>query len=400
MEQKARMGGTPGKAPVGYLNVREIGVDGFEYRTIAIDENKAPDVQWAFRAYAAGLHSIEEMTDALESRGLTSKPHRRGGRPKPMAVSAVGRMLRNPYYIGKVVYKGEVFDGNHEPLISLQLFDQVQELLTAKNTSGSRRRVHRHPLKGMLTCEHCKGRVYMTKAKNRHGSVYSYFFCRGRQKGVCEVPYLSVDQIVEKVYALHELESEITAEQLKTLDAWVADGIEEMSKGQKTAAVQAEKDLERSKRQRDKLLRLYYDEDIDRDTFRTEQQRLDDTERAARLRLAETATGLEEVGRRVSKTAALLQSWPERMRSAKPETQDRFHDAFYETFGISLGDDDSGAVVTAEPREHTKILKQTLTRIAEVLAKNENEPEKAAAFSGSNMSLLVPRTGFEPVLPA
>ena len=47
--QKAKNGGTPGKAPLGYLNVRHV-INGLEGRTVEIDPERAPLMAWAFKA--------------------------------------------------------------------------------------------------------------------------------------------------------------------------------------------------------------------------------------------------------------------------------------------------------------------------------------------------------------
>lgn len=56
MTQKAKRGGTPTRAPLGYLNTREI-YQGREIRTVVVDSDRAPLVQWAFEAYATGNYS-------------------------------------------------------------------------------------------------------------------------------------------------------------------------------------------------------------------------------------------------------------------------------------------------------------------------------------------------------
>src|SRR5205814_1142995 len=53
MTQKAKVGGTPGRAPIGYLNTRRR-IDGREVRTVVVDPERAPLVQWAFEAYSTG----------------------------------------------------------------------------------------------------------------------------------------------------------------------------------------------------------------------------------------------------------------------------------------------------------------------------------------------------------
>ncbi|HZQ64979.1 MAG TPA: recombinase family protein [Gaiellaceae bacterium] len=50
LQEKARRGGTPGHAPLGYLNSRTR-VDEREVKTIELDPERAPHIKWAFEAY-------------------------------------------------------------------------------------------------------------------------------------------------------------------------------------------------------------------------------------------------------------------------------------------------------------------------------------------------------------
>ena len=70
--QKAKTGGTPTRAPIGYLNVRKL-IEGREIRTVEIDPERAPHVQWGFTAYATGAYTLQ---DALTDRGLLTRPTR------------------------------------------------------------------------------------------------------------------------------------------------------------------------------------------------------------------------------------------------------------------------------------------------------------------------------------
>lgn len=51
--QKAKMGGTPFLAPLGYLNVRRL-AEGLEIRGIEIDPERAPLIIRMFDAHATG----------------------------------------------------------------------------------------------------------------------------------------------------------------------------------------------------------------------------------------------------------------------------------------------------------------------------------------------------------
>lgn len=70
--QKARAGGSPHKAPIGYLNVRQH-IDDRAVRTIAIDPDRAPLITYAFQAHATGTYSLHQLLDELTDLGLTNR---------------------------------------------------------------------------------------------------------------------------------------------------------------------------------------------------------------------------------------------------------------------------------------------------------------------------------------
>lgn len=105
MTQKATNAGTIGKAPIGYLNVRVRDELGREVRTVQLDSDRAPLIEWAYKAYASGSWTVSQLHDELTSRGLISLPTPKNP-SKPLAVSSVHRMLTNPYYKGDVIYRG------------------------------------------------------------------------------------------------------------------------------------------------------------------------------------------------------------------------------------------------------------------------------------------------------
>jgi site-specific DNA recombinase len=55
---------------------------------------------------------LEELTD----RGLTSVPGPRRVE-KPLELSHLHRLLRHPFYVGVVRYKGVLYPGRHEPVV-------------------------------------------------------------------------------------------------------------------------------------------------------------------------------------------------------------------------------------------------------------------------------------------
>ena len=203
MGQKAKNGGTLGKAPIGYLNTLER-LDGREFRSIGIDAERSPFVQLAFRLYADGDHTIDNIVDELTDRGLTTRPTR--SRPAgPVSASKLAAMLHDRYYLGIVTYQGQEYPGRHEPLIDENLFQRVQDLLETRGFSGERRRTHHHYLKGSLWCGRCHRsdgavrRMILQRAVGRAKHEYFYFLCRGTQDGVCDARYSNVIGVEGKV---------------------------------------------------------------------------------------------------------------------------------------------------------------------------------------------------------
>lgn len=74
MTQKASMGGTPAKAPLGYLNVRTTDAKGHEIRDVTVDPERADPITFAFTAYATGDWTLSSLAAELEARGLTTRP--------------------------------------------------------------------------------------------------------------------------------------------------------------------------------------------------------------------------------------------------------------------------------------------------------------------------------------
>ncbi len=212
MHQKAKSGGCPGRAPIGYRNTREA-IEGKSIARVVVDEKTAALVQFAFRLYATGNYSLTELRDILERRGLRALPW--GNRPsKPISRSQVAHMLSNKFYIGIVKFKDIEYQGLHEPIIDKNLFYRVQETFKARDQAGERKRKRPHYLKGTLFCGECGSKLSILWAKGKYG----YFYCLGQKRhNGCTQPYFQVDVIEDKVEKLYK-KMQITPEWTKRLE--------------------------------------------------------------------------------------------------------------------------------------------------------------------------------------
>jgi site-specific DNA recombinase len=201
MEAKAARGGTPGRAPLGYLNIREI-VEGREIRTVALDPDRSPLVKMLFERYATGQHSFKELREIATAAGLKTRPTRKHPAGTPVSIHKIGQILTDPYYLGTVTFNGIEYPGRHEALIDRALFDKVQTVLTEQRGAGVRERKWDHYLKGLVWCGRCGRRLIVERAKSKTGRLYFYYLCMGRnENGTCDLPRFAVADVETAVSA-------------------------------------------------------------------------------------------------------------------------------------------------------------------------------------------------------
>jgi site-specific DNA recombinase len=153
-----------GPVPLGYAAVD---------KKIAVVPAEAEAVRTIFARYLE-LGSIRALADDLDRRGIRSKPRRLsngrtlGGRR--FGVGALAYLLKNRFYLGEVVYRGEVHRGAHEPILDRALFEAVQARLTAQAVA---RRCRLAILSGRLF-DNWGNRMSPTHA-NKGGVRYRYY---------------------------------------------------------------------------------------------------------------------------------------------------------------------------------------------------------------------------------
>jgi site-specific DNA recombinase len=178
MNEKIAQGWLPGTPPLGYRNVVHGGK-----RIQVIDPDVAPLIRKLFELYATGGYSLRTLAVEAEQMGVRT----RFGRP--LAISHLNKMLRHPYYIGKLPWDGKIYDGAHEPLISVELFEKVQDLLSGRRNYTIRRRKHSPLFQGLFRCEECDGMITWELHKGRY-----YGRCKG-DRGCTRKKYARQDEV-------------------------------------------------------------------------------------------------------------------------------------------------------------------------------------------------------------
>lgn len=177
--QKVKSGIWPMVAPVGYLNDHAS-------KTIHPDPLRGPLIRKAFELYATGEYTLDRLTETVNDLGLIS----RSG--DSLSRSQYHRLLRNPIYHGLIDYKGELYQGKHEPLITKALFDAVG--LIATETSKPRNPKFKPYLyRGLIRCGEC-GRLVTTETQKGN----NYLRCSKWHMN-CSQPYLREERLADQI---------------------------------------------------------------------------------------------------------------------------------------------------------------------------------------------------------
>ncbi len=364
--QKAKTGGTPTRAPIGYLNVRKT-IEGHEIRTVEIDPERAPHVRWAITAYATGAYTLDTLQDALTDRGLVTRPT--PTRPaKPLSRSQLAALLVNPYYVGIVRYAGVEYDGNHEPLIDKTTFQRARAVLEAHGHAEERDRKHDHYLKGTLYCGRCNSRMSLTHAKG-NGGTYPYFFCIGRtRRNGCQQPYIptnTIEHAVEHLYA-HVAPS---AKQIRTIRAKLDHALAGMRTQAEQETARQQRRLAKLTDERTKLLHAYYQGAIPLDLLHQEQDRIAGQITSAEAQLAIAQRSATDVQSTLDKALDLLAGCQRAYTNAPAHLRRQWNQALF--LRLHVHDQDIQHAEIAEP--FATLANPTLTT---ALDHHEKQPHK------------------------
>lgn len=389
MSQKAKTGGTPGRAPIGYLNRGIINEDGREVRTVVVDEQRAALISWAFRTYAEGQHTVRELAEEAAARGLGS-PATPSRPSRPVDATMLHKILSNPYYKGEVRFQGATYPGRHQPLVDAATWQRVQDLM-ASRVLGEKIRKHHLYLKSSVFCGKCGSRLIVHMPKNRHGTVYEYYICSGRhsRRNGCDQRSLPVGLVENKVVELYkrlQLEPEAREIVRRQLKVELERGSLEARKAQRDLALEQSRLDARSR----KLLDAHLDGALPADLYKEEQQAISRQLAAVVERLQNLTVRFDELERNLETAIELTASCYEAYRRAPDALRRIYNQAFFTRILIWEEEPASG--------ELQDLFELVLTISAETQAQERQEAENTgfSASKGSKDEHLVPLEGFEP----
>lgn len=129
-------------------------------------ETEAPILKKIFEWYTVGELQEDGSYLRLGVSRIATKlnrmavPTKKGG----VWVSATLRdFIKNPVYIGKTKWKGSFYDGQHEPLISVETFELAQEIIKMHHVPAPDRTKITNPLAGLMVCGKCGRKMVRRK---------------------------------------------------------------------------------------------------------------------------------------------------------------------------------------------------------------------------------------------
>lgn len=202
MVSNAKAGLWNGRPPVGYLMGLAIDPINGKGHRLVLDPAKAPLVTRLFELAATGKYSLNQLRIEAERMGL------RFAGERPISRTRVGTILRNPAYVGDVVYgrtphgrfqarhhadesEWAVHQDAHPAITDRETFRLVQETLRRNKAPGFQAGVRgsQYFLTGLVVCGDCGSRMYGGAGGNGRGKYrFTQYSCvRGSEYGNCTV---------------------------------------------------------------------------------------------------------------------------------------------------------------------------------------------------------------------
>lgn len=401
--QKAKNGGTPFRAPLGYLNVRDV-IDGRIIRTVAVDPDRAPLIRYAFEEYASGNWTLRALLADLTAKGLTSRPTPKQPE-KPLYLATLADMLHNRYYMGLLAYRGIENAGRHEPLVASETFQRVQTVLKLHAHEAEKARKHPHYLKGTVYCARCEARLCITHAKGR----YVYFFCLERQRGrPCPQRYVPVDAVEDSLID-HYAHVQVDPATMAMLQERLAEQIDKAGALTRREVTRQKRRLATADAHKEKLMHAYYKGAIDVEMLRKEQERIQREVESAHAVWQAAEIDKQDVEETLARAIAIAMNLKDAYREASPGKRKLLNRALFERVLVcdtSIASADlappfASLLSTELPRkleEPDSFARELGPFFRQASQAGSNSFQSVFTGTGSNNGILVDLNGLEPVL--
>ena len=164
-----------GPVPLGYDVVE---------RKLVPNEQEAQTVRHIMQRYL-DLGTVKALVAELDAQGYLTKVQIRTSTANKGGCAfrrgTLYHLLSNRIYRGEIVHKGVSYAGEHEPIVPLDLWDDVQSALANRSQGGTSRRVAKHPSLPIGMVRDGEGREMTPSHTNRGNRRFRYYVTRPDQ---------------------------------------------------------------------------------------------------------------------------------------------------------------------------------------------------------------------------
>lgn len=242
---RLKQGLFPMPAPVGYL-------DCGQGKPKKPHPAYAPLVKQAFELYSTGNYSIAALTKKMDELGLRNRNDRSLGK------NTINDLLKNKFYTGLIEIEktGEIYVGQHEPLVSQMLFNEVQAIMSGKKADKEKR--HYFVFRRLIECRGCFRKLVPERQKG-----WVYYRCQTRD---CKQKTMR-EETIEKQLLPVLSKLKFTDEENRHLAAVLLEKEGEAKTNLKVTKQSFVLKIEQCRQRLSKLTDALVDETIDREIF-------------------------------------------------------------------------------------------------------------------------------------
>ncbi len=273
MNFKVEKGQYPNTAPIGYLNTPHLSNG---ERVIVLDKERAPLVRKLWDLVLDEELSISEIIKKAEQIGLKTRPTRKAA-GKKLSRHGLHCIFSNPFYYGFFRWHGELHQGKHEPLITKEEFDRVQEIISGKKCAA-RPAKHKYAFKTLIYCGECGASVTAEQKnkirKDKSINQRTYYRCTHRKvEHDCKQPAIR-EEAVEKQF--QELLDSVSLPDsfVGWVKKWLFQEKEVAEVKRDSVLKQQQFRVEKINRELDKLLELRINDEIEPEIFKIKKNSL------------------------------------------------------------------------------------------------------------------------------
>ena len=167
LKEKARQGYYPASIPpVGYIRAK---IDG--KKIIIPDKEKAPYIKEVFQLYTRGGFSFRDIADKLSRKGFQHNN-------KPCTKKLIENILTvyDIFYVGKFRYKGEIYNGKHEPILTTEEYENFKRARALKYAPKTKK--HDFLYRGLIKCT-LTNKIFIGEEQTgaNNSGIYQYYRC-------------------------------------------------------------------------------------------------------------------------------------------------------------------------------------------------------------------------------